>query len=144
LLTVSCAKLGVEEPELNVSKYLSEKESERINQIIFEVQKVLDTVDIFRKSHALAYVQKLDIPGWRVYHKKRKFVIFTEQLFIAEKNFSLPNSCIKDINNAQVNVCHLKIEQNVRKLGEAYNCKVKAEPVKGSQLEEKVKISCSY
>jgi len=143
-LTLSCAKLSGEEPQLNTAKYLTKEESEKINEIIFEIQKVLDTADNFRKEKALAYVQKLDIPGWRVYHRKNKVLFFTERLFVAEKFFDLPQTCIKDIANVQINICHIKIEQSAKKLGEAYSCNVESEAVNSNGLKEKVKISCSY
>jgi len=144
LFTASCSVLNNDKPEINASTYLTPSELDKINSITFEVQKVLDIIDDFRSSKALPYVRKLNVPGWFVYHKKEKVAFFTIKKFVAEKFFELPQSCIKNIGGAEVNVCHMKLVQSLEKLGKAYDCNVKAEEIHSEKFGEKVKISCSY
>ncbi len=60
-------------PSLDVSPYMSPREREVVNNITFEVQKVLDTLDEFKSSKALDFVTKLTIPGWHIEKGRRKF-----------------------------------------------------------------------
>ncbi len=143
LLTVACAQLE-QKPKINASGYLTDKELERINQITFEVQKVLDIIDNFRETNALAYVVKIDVPGWSVYHKTENIAFFKQHKFIAEKKFEIPSTCVKNIGGAELNLCHIKLEQNLKRLGEAFDCEVKVDEIRYPNLAEKVKISCSY
>ena len=144
LFTTSCTVLNNDNPTINAYTYLTPQELDKINAITFEVQKVLDIIDDLRASKALPYVRKIDIPGWFVYHKKEKIAFFTINKFVAEKFFELPQSCIKNIGGAELNVCHMKLVQSLEKLGKAYDCEVKAEAIQSEKFGEKVKISCSY
>ncbi len=139
-----CANLSGNRSTLNVEPYLTDREREILNNITFEVQKVLDTIDSLRSSGALAYVTKLDIPGWKVEKKEEKVLFLTENKFIAYKDYTLPDSCIKNIGGAEVNVCHMKLSQTLKKLGEAYNCDVEVYSTHLQGLKERVKVICSY
>lgn len=144
ILLTACALPQGNKPTIDVNPYLTDREREAINEITFEVQKVLDTVDGFRSSHALDYVTKIDVPGWRVEKKEEKIAFFTQKKFIAYKEYDLPASCIKEIGDAEVNVCHMKLSQTLKKLGEAYNCEVKTYALHLDRLREKVEVVCSY
>ena len=123
---------------------LTPKEKEVINNIIFETQKVLSTLDDLRNSKALAYVNKLKIPGWIVEHKEEKILFLPKKEFVTYKYFEIPNTCVKTVENAELNVCHIKLQKSLSRLGESFNCETKAEEVKGYPLREKVEIKCSY
>ena len=142
-LLSSCALPG-QRSSLDVNPYLSDKEREVINRITFEVQKVLDTIDGFRSSHALDYVVKLDIPGWKTEKREEKIFFLTQKEFVAIKDYNLPESCVKEIGSAEVNVCHLKLTETLRKLAEAYNCDVKTYSTHLEGLRERVEIICTY
>ena len=144
ILLTACALPQGNKPSMDVNPYLTEREREVINEITFEVQKVLDTIDGFRSSRALDYVTKIDIPGWRVEKREEKIAFLTQKKFIAYKEFTLPSSCVKEIGNAEVNVCHMKLSQSLKKLGEAYNCEVKASALHLDRLREKVEVVCTY
>ena len=143
IAVVSCSLPG-QEPKINVTPYLNQKEKAVLNDIVFEVQKVLDTIDNLKKQHALKYVTKLDYPGWVVTHKTEKVVLVKSHKFIASKEFPLPSSCIKNVEGAELNVCHLKLEGTLKKLAEAYDCDVKVYSINLAGLKEKVEIICSY
>ena len=131
-------------PKLDVTPYLSTREREIINEITFEVQKVLDTIDDFRNSKTLDFVTKLSIPGWQVEKREEKLLFLTRKKFIAYKDFTLPESCIKNIGGAEVNVCHMKLSVNLSRLGEAFGCDVETYSMRLDNLKERVKIVCSY
>jgi hypothetical protein len=131
-------------PSMDVTSYMSDREREVVNNITFEVQKVLDTIDDFRNSKALDFVTKLSIPGWKVEKKEEKILFLTRKKFIAYKDFTLPTSCIKNVGGAKVNVCHMKLSVNLSRLGEAFGCDVKSYSVHLDSLKERVKIVCSY
>ena len=129
---------------INVNPYLSNKEREVINKITFEVQQVLDTLDSLKQSGALPYLTKLDYPGWVVEKKEEKILFLTKHEVIATKEFNLPSTCIKNIGGAELNVCHMKLEENFKRLSEAFDCDVKGSAVFLDRLKERVKIVCSY
>ena len=143
VLLTSCALPG-QRSSLDVNPYLTDKEREVINRITFEVQKVLDTIDGFRSSHTLDYVVKIDIPGWSVEKRREKIFFLTQKEFVALKDYTLPESCIKEIGSAEVNICHLKLTETLRKLAKAYNCEVKTYSTHLEDLKERVKIICTY
>lgn len=142
-LLSSCGIPG-QKSSLDVNPYLSKKEREAINSITFEVQKVLDTIDGFRSSNALDYVEKLDIPGWKTEKREEKIFFLVQKEFVAIKDYNLPESCVKQIGSAEVNVCHLKLTETLRKLAEAYNCEVKTYSTHLEGLKERVEIICTY
>ena len=144
MVLLACQMPGKEEPKINVTPYLTAKEKKVVNDITFEVQKVLDTINDLRKQNALKYVTKLDYPGWVVSRKTEKVLMLKKHKFVAYKEFPVPQSCIKNIGGAQLNVCHLKLEESLKKLGEAYDCDVKVYSLSLQGLREKVEISCSY
>ena len=143
VVVLSCTLPG-QEPKINVAPYLNQREREVLNDIIFEVQKVLDTVDELRKQNALGYVTKLDYPGWVVTHKTEKILFFKGHKFVVSKEYSVPATCIKSVGGAELNVCHLKLDTTLSKLAEAYDCDVKVYSLNLEGLKEKVEISCSY
>jgi hypothetical protein len=126
-----------------VAPYLSEKDRDVLNSIIFEVQSVLDTLSTFKESNALGFVEKLDYPGWSIKKKSGHILFLKTHTFVAEKVFKIPNDCIKVVNGAELNVCHIKLVKTLSKLGEAYGCNVKVYQIR-YPLEEKVVISCDY
>lgn len=143
--TVSCVSPGVQkEPTLNVTPYLSPKEEKLLDKITFEVQKVLDTLDSFRRSNALDFITKLDIPGWKIEKKREKILFIYRKVFIAYKEFKLPDTCIKEINRAEVNVCHLKLTQSLERLADAYGCEVKTYSLQFNGLRERIEVICHY
>ncbi len=145
LILTGCTGLNTgSEPQINVYAFLNNNEISKINSITFEVQKVLDTIDNFRNIKALDYVQKINVPGWKIYRKTEHIAFIKIKKFIAEKTFKLPGSCIKNIGEAEVNVCHLKLTETLKKMGEAYKCEIKTYPILYPSLAEKIKISCSY
>jgi len=131
-------------PSLDVSPYMSAREREAVDEITFEVQKVLDTLDEFKSSKALDFVTKLTIPGWHIEKREEKILFLTQKKFITYKDFSLPPTCIKNIGGAEVNVCHIKLSVNLSRLGEAFGCDVKTYSGNLEGLKERVKIICSY
>ena len=140
----ACAPIQSKSSTLNVEPYLTDREREVLNNITFEVQKVLDTIDSLRSSGALDYVTKLDIPGWKVEKKEERVLFLTQKKFIAYKDYTLPESCIKNIGGAELNVCHMKLSQTLKKLGEAYNCDVETYSTHLQGLKERVKVICPY
>ena len=143
VFTVSCA---IPQPKktLDVTPYLSQEERAVVNNVIFETQRVLNTLGNLKESNALDYVVKLDLPGWNVEKREQKVFVFTERKLIAYKDFSLPPTCIKQIDAAEVNVCHMKISQTLKKLAEAYGCKVKTYSTNVDGLKERVEVICGY
>ncbi|NPB05188.1 MAG: hypothetical protein GXO08_02275 [Aquificae bacterium] len=141
---VSCTAVKSEGPRINAAAYLTPTETEVINSITFEVQKVLDTVDEFRRSGALDYVVGLEVPGWSVRKEEETVFLLKRKKFVAEKTFDLPETCVKEVGAAKLNVCHLKLEQNLKRLGEAFGCAVEAVELRFPDLAEKVKVSCPY
>lgn len=115
-----------------------------MDRITFEVQKVLDTLASFRSSNALDFITKLDIPGWKIEKKREKILFFYKKIFIAYKEFKLPYSCIKEINRAEVNVCHLKLTQTLKRLADAYGCEVKTYTLQFNGLRERIEVICPY
>jgi hypothetical protein len=143
ILLTSCS-VPNQKPALNVNPYLSERERKVVNDIIFEVQQVLDTLDSLKSSDALPYLTKLNYPGWVVEKKEEKLAFITTHKLIATKEFTLPRSCIKDIGGAELNVCHMKLTENFQRLSKAFDCDVKGSSVYLDTLKERVKIICSY
>ena len=143
IAVISCSLPG-QEPKINVAPYLNQNEKAVLNDVIFEVQKVLDTIDELRKQKALKYVTKLDYPNWVITRKTEKVLFLTNHKFIASKEFSVPSTCIKSVGGAELNACHIKLETTLKKLAEAYDCDVKVYPLNLEGLKEKVEIICSY
>jgi len=123
---------------------LTPKEKEVINNIIFETQKVLSTLDDLRNSKALAYVNKLKIPGWIVEHKEERILFFPEKELVTYKYFDIPNSCVKTVEAAEINVCHIKLLRVLTRLGESFECESEVKEIKSYPLREKVEIKCPY
>jgi len=140
---VGCYSISSEkQPVLLVE--LSPKEKQVINDIVYETQKVLSTIDDLKASKTLDYVSKLKIPGWTVEHKEEKILFIPRKIFVAYKYFEVPNSCVKTVESAELNVCHIKLKETLTKLGQAFSCETKVEEIKGYPLQEKVEIRCSY
>jgi len=145
VITLSgCGITSTSQPKLDINPYLTPKEREVVNDITFEVQKVLDTIDGFKNSKALDFVTKLTIPGWNIEKREEKILFLTQKKFITYKDFSLPPTCIKNIGGAEVNVCHMKLSVNLSRLGEAFGCEVKTYSGNWEGLKERIKIICSY
>jgi len=144
ILLFSCSMPMKSSESLNVNPYLTNKERQVINKITFEVQQVLDTLDDLKSTGAIKYVTKLNYPGWKLERKEEKIAFFTRHKLIVTKSFDLPQSCIKNINGAELNVCHMKLEENFKRLSEAFDCDVKGSAVFLDRLKERVKIVCSY
>jgi hypothetical protein len=140
---VGCYSIN-QEPQPVIIVELTLKEKEVINNIVYETQKVLSTIDDLRNSKALSYVTKLKIPGWIVEHKEEKVLFFPRKVFVTYKYFKVPNSCVKTVESAELNVCHIKLRKTLTRLGQTFNCETKVEEIKGYPLQEKVEIRCSY
>lgn len=143
IFLISCG-IPTQKKTINVNPYLTDRERKVINDITFEVQQVLDTLDSLKSSGALPYVTKLDYPGWVVERKEEKLAFITKHKLIATKEFTLPRSCIKNIGGAELNVCHIKLEENFKRLSDAFDCDVKGSSAYLDTLKERVKIICSY
>jgi hypothetical protein len=143
LAITSCAIPSVSQPTLNVNPYLSSSANETVNAITFEVQKVLDTLSSLKESHTLGFVEKLNYPGWTVRKETGHILFLKTHTFIAEKVFDIPKDCIRSIDGAEMNICHIKLVQTLPKLGKAFGCGVKVYQIR-YPLREKVVISCDY
>jgi hypothetical protein len=84
----------------------------------------------------------LDYPGWKI-RKKSGHVFFLNTSSVeVEKVFDLPPDCVRSVDRAEMNVCHVKLLQVLPKLGEAFDCEVKLYQIR-YPLREKVVISCN-
>jgi hypothetical protein len=147
LSTVGLQSCGVpltnSKPTLNVTPYLSDRDRNVLNDITFEVQKVLDTIDTLRSGGTLTFVNRLNYPGWKVEHKTGHVLFLKSHTFIAEKTFSIPRDCVKNVAGAELNVCHVKLVETLSKLAKAYGCDAKVEEIR-YPLRERVILSCPY
>ncbi len=129
-------------PRVNVTTLLSQNETDAVNGIVFEVQKVLSTIDSFRASNSLDYI-KLAYKDWKVSKKSEHVLFFKNKVLVAEKTFPIPKSCVKHVGGVVLNACHIKLVQLLTPLAEAYDCEIDVKEVR-YPLSEKVVIQCSY